>query len=122
MIYSDGSDTLRFVSAGDWKVTGSIQVRLRGKPLVKLNELEWTPEYLLANVWGSDAVTMIDLENGEVIGIIDLRGLLPKSERKQATGVLNGIARDPATGKLWVTGKNWPWLYQIELRPKNALE
>ena len=61
---------------------------------------------------------MIELDSGEVIGRIDLTGLLPRRERGASTGVLNGIARDPATGALWVTGKNWPWIYQIELQPK----
>ena len=118
LIYSDGSEQLHFISAGDWKIVRSLSVQLQGRPVPNLNELEWTPNYLLANVYGKDWILMIDLASGEVIGRIDLTGLLPRRERKPGTGVLNGIARDPATGALWVTGKNWPWIYQIELRPK----
>jgi glutamine cyclotransferase len=118
LIYSDGSDQLHFISTRDWQVVRSLSVQLRGRPVHYLNELEWTPDYLLANVYGRDWILMIDLDNGEVIGRIDLTGLLPRQERSHGTGVLNGIARDPATDALWVTGKNWPWIYQIELRPK----
>ncbi len=122
LIYSDGSDQLHFVSTENWSVTDSLSVRQEGRPLYYLNELEWTPDYLLANVWGSHWIVMIDMDSGEVIGRVDMSGLLPSPERRRGTDVLNGIARDPASGKTWVTGKNWPWLYQIELRPKNALE
>lgn len=118
LIYSDGSDQLHFISTGDWQIVRSLSVRLQGRPVHYLNELEWTPDYLLANVYGRDWILMIELDSGEVIGRIDLSGLLPRRERGTSTGVLNGIARDPATGALWVTGKNWPWIYQIELQPK----
>jgi glutamine cyclotransferase len=118
LIYSDGSDQLHFISAPDWKIVRSLPVQLQGRPVRYLNELEWTPDYLLANVYGKDWILMIELDSGKVIGRIDLTGLLPRRERRSGTGVLNGIARDPATGALWVTGKNWPWIYQIELQPK----
>jgi glutamine cyclotransferase len=118
LIYSDGSDQLHFISAPDWQIVRSLSVRLQGRPVQYLNELEWTPDYLLANVYGRDWILMIEADSGEVIGRIDLTGLLPRQERRSGTGVLNGIARDPATGALWVTGKNWPWIYQIELQPK----
>ncbi|MEP5765431.1 MAG: glutaminyl-peptide cyclotransferase [Halieaceae bacterium] len=115
LIYSDGSALLHFVSPGDWRQIDSLQVQYEGSPVPYLNELEWTEDFLLANVWGKDLIYMIDLGSGAVIGELDLAGLLPRSERRADTGVLNGIARDPDTGKLWVTGKNWPWIYQIEL-------
>jgi glutamine cyclotransferase len=118
LIYSDGSDRLHFISTDDWKVTGSLSVKLQGRAVPYLNELEWTPDYLLANIYGKDWIVMIDLATGEVIGRIDLTGLLPRRERRSSTGVLNGIARDPISGALWVSGKNWPWIYQIELEPK----
>ncbi len=124
LIYSDGSDRLRFISAQDWRITGSIGVQLGGVPVRLINELEWTPAFLLANVYGQDWIIMIDPASGEVVGRLDLRGLLPRSERQHDTDVLNGIAWDPVTGLLWVTGKNWPWLYQIELyrEAEKALE
>ena len=116
LIYSDGSHRLRFLSPEDWSVQHSLEVTRGGQPLRGLNELEWTPDAILANVWGADWIAMIDERTGAVRARIDLSGLLPAAERAPRTDVLNGIARDPATGALWVTGKNWPWLYQIELR------
>jgi glutamine cyclotransferase len=118
LIYSDGSAQLHFLAANSWQHLSSITVRHLGQPLRNLNELEWTPDYILANVWRSNWIVMIDAESGDVIGRIDLRELLSADQRRPDTDVLNGIARDPDTGALWVTGKNWPWLYQIELRVK----
>jgi len=115
LIYSDGSDYLYVLGTDDWSERRRVQVRMRGRPVRYLNELEWTPDYLLANVLGRDQVLMIDPASGEVTGIIDLAGLLPRRQRRAGTDVLNGIARDPQTGNLWVTGKNWPWIYQIQL-------
>ncbi len=120
LIYSDGSHHLHFLSPASWRIEHSLPVLFRGKPVFRLNELEWTPRYILANVWGTDWIVMIDEETGELNGRVDLRGLLPEAERKPSTDVLNGIARNPETGALWVTGKNWPWIYQIELRLKSG--
>lgn len=122
LIYSDGSDQLHFLTADSWRQLHSIKVHYQGQPVRHLNELEWTPDYILANIWLTDWILMIDPVTGEVIGRIDLHNLLPADQRRSDTDVLNGIARDPDTGELWVTGKNWPWLYQIELRAKNRLE
>ncbi len=121
LIYSDGTNRLRFIDPASWEVTGGVSVTVQGRGIDYLNELEWTPDYLLANVWQSDCIMMIDLASGAVIGQILLHGLLPPAERQRTTSVLNGIARNPADGALWVTGKNWPWLYQIELVPGEYL-
>jgi glutamine cyclotransferase len=118
LIYSDGSAQLHFLAANSWQHQRSITVRYQGQPVRYLNELEWTPDYILANVWQSDWILMINAVSGNVVGRIDLRGLLSADQRRPGTDVLNGIARDPDTGALWVTGKNWPWLYQIELQVK----
>ncbi|TGD76028.1 glutaminyl-peptide cyclotransferase [Mangrovimicrobium sediminis] len=117
LIYSDGSDRLYFLSPGTRGVTGSIRVTENGKPVTRLNELEWVDGEVWANIWQSDRIVIINPETGEVRASIDLRGLLPVMERKAGTDVLNGIAVDPATGDIWVTGKRWPWLYHIELVP-----
>ena len=120
LIYSDGSSVLRFISPTDWSVNGSITVYENGMPVFKLNELEWTPWGLLANVWREDRIILIDLESGEVTGEINLRGLLPPSEWEPGTDVLNGVAYNPADNTLWVTGKNWPWMYQLRLQNLRA--
>ncbi|NQX90240.1 MAG: glutaminyl-peptide cyclotransferase [Halioglobus sp.] len=120
LIYSDGSATLRYLSPVTAKVLREIHVTLNGRPVTQLNELEWVNDAVWANVWRQDAIVIIDPDNGEVTGTIDLRGLLPRSEHERSTDVLNGIARDAADGSIWVTGKRWPWLYQIELVPQQT--
>jgi glutamine cyclotransferase len=117
LIYSDGSDQLHFLSPDSKRITRSLAVTENGKPVPRLNELEWIQGSIWANVWQSDRIVIIDPNSGEVTGSINLQGLLPASERRQGTDVLNGIARDPADGSIWVTGKRWPWLYRIELVP-----
>ncbi|GAB5451985.1 MAG: glutaminyl-peptide cyclotransferase [Halioglobus sp.] len=117
LIYSDGSDQLHFISPADGSHLRSIRVTLNGQRIRNLNELEWIDGQIWANVWQTDRILLIDPTSGVATASVDLGGLLPLPERKADTDVLNGIARDPATGQVWVTGKRWPWLYRIELRP-----
>jgi glutamine cyclotransferase len=117
LIYSDGSDQLHFMSADTAAIGRSITVTEQGRPVKLLNELEWIDGAIWANVWQSDRIVIIDPDSGEVTASIDLRGLLPPGERRAGTDVLNGIARNPADGSVWVTGKRWPWLYRVELVP-----
>ena len=117
LIYSDGSDKLHFLSPETLKVSRSIQVTENGKKIDRLNELEWIEGQIWANIWQKDRIVMINPVDGRVTASIDLEGLLPDNERRPETDVLNGIARNPADGSIWVTGKRWPWLYQIELIP-----
>ena len=117
LIYSDGSAQLHFISPSTEKILRSLQVTENGQPVTRLNELEWVEGKIWANIWHSDRVVVIDPATGEVTASIDLQGLLPAAERRSGTDVLNGIARDPADGAIWVTGKRWPWLYRIELLP-----
>jgi glutamine cyclotransferase len=85
------------------------------KPLGYLNELEWdiSSQTLLANIWGQDYIARIDPSTGCVLALYDLQTLYPN--RLARNDVFNGIALHPTSGQLWVTGKNWPNLYQIEL-------
>ncbi|MEL0086847.1 MAG: glutaminyl-peptide cyclotransferase [Halieaceae bacterium] len=94
-----------------------IDVTLEGKPLKRLNELEWVDGELWANIWQTDTIARIDPHSGEVVGLIDASNLLSPEDRLRDTDVLNGIARDPETGKIWVTGKRWPKIFQIILEP-----
>ena len=113
--FSDGSDRLY---AADLEAGGKVTalpVTLRGKPLRNLNELEWVNGQIWANLWQTDEIAQIDPATGVVVGLIDLSGLLPADARLRDTDVLNGIAVDPETGAIWVTGKRWPWLYEIAL-------
>ena len=117
LIYSDGSDQLQFLSPETAQVLRSIRVTEEGEPVRLLNELEWIEGAIWANVWQSDRIVIIEPASGEVTATIDLHGLLPRKDYRPGTDVLNGIARNPEDGSVWVTGKRWPWLYQIELLP-----
>lgn len=113
LIASDGSAHLYFLDE-NLKVTRKQQVTLDGRPLRNLNELEWIKGKVWANVYLTDMIAIIDPSSGKVEGTIDCAGLLPDALVTPSTDVLNGIAID-AEGKIYLTGKNWPKLYQIEL-------
>ena len=117
LIYSDGSDRLFYLSPKDRQITRTLRVTEGGKPVVRLNELEWIDGQIWANVWKTDRIVMINPVDGKVEGSVNLQGLLPVMERRTDTDVLNGIALNPTDGGIWVTGKNWPWMYRIELVP-----
>jgi glutaminyl-peptide cyclotransferase len=118
LILSDGSDRLRFLDPQTFRETGQVQVVDNGLPVRELNELEFVKGAVYANVWHTDRIVMIAPESGKVTGWIDLAGLLDKSEQPDPEAVLNGIAYDPATERLFVTGKLWPKLYEIKLVSK----
>lgn len=117
LIYSDGTAKLRFMSPETAQIKRTLTVTLKGRPVKFLNELEWIDGAIWANVWRSDGIVIVDPASGDVMATVDLRGLLPTGKDRQGVDVLNGIARNPADGSIWVTGKRWPWLYQIELVP-----
>ncbi len=114
LIISDGSDKLRFLDSDSFTVVRSVRVKDRGRPVRKLNELEFVNGQILANVWHSNRIAIISPKTGKVSGWIDLSGLLRKRLGKEA--VLNGIAYK--NGRLFVTGKFWPRLFEIELIKK----
>ena len=113
LIASDGSANLYFMDK-DLKVLRKQTVTLNGRPLKNLNELEWIGGKVWANVYLTDMIAIIDPRSGKVEGTVDCAGLLPDELWTSATDVLNGIALD-AAGRIYLTGKNWPKLYQIEL-------
>ena len=116
LILSDGSPNLRFLDPATFAETGRVAVTLNGRPVRQLNELEWIDGEVWANVWQTDFIVRIDPASGHVVGIIDLRGLLPAGVVKDPRDdVLNGIAWDAASRRLFVTGKNWPSLFEIKL-------
>jgi glutamine cyclotransferase len=118
LIYSDGSEHLHFMSPVTGEILRTVVVTEQNHRVTQLNELEWIDGNIWANVWRTDRIVIIDPESGQVSGSINLEGLLPASEYRPGTDVLNGIARNPADDSTWVTGKRWPWLYQIELIPR----
>ena len=113
---SDGTNAIRVLDGATLAEKRRIQVTADGKPIAMLNELEWVEGQIYANVWGSDVIARIDPASGNVVGWIDLTGLADKSWPNMGTDdVLNGIAYDAALKKLYVTGKHWPKLFEIEL-------
>lgn len=116
LIMSDGTDRIRLLDPTTLAETGAIQVTADGRPLDRLNELEWVDGEILANVWGSPRVARIDPETGRVKAFIDLSALYPEGANvDRADDVANGIAWDAASRRLFVTGKRWPKLYEIRL-------
>jgi len=115
LIYSDGTNNLHYISPTNGKVSRTIKVMEMGKPVYRLNELEWINGKIWANVWRTDRIVIIDPDTGEVTASIDLSGLKPESTESVIDNVLNGIAQNPEDSSIWVTGKRWRWLFQIEL-------
>ena len=115
LIMSDGTPELRFLDPETLEETGRLSVTFRGKPLRHINELEWVNGEIFANVWHSNAIVRIDPATGVVTGVIDLRGLLADEEIAAGVDVLNGVAYDAENDRLFVTGKNWPALFEIEI-------
>jgi glutamine cyclotransferase len=118
LIMSDGTATLRFIDPTSLAETHRVTVTVRGKPLALLNELEWVDGEVFANVWGSGFIVRIDPESGIVAGVIDLRSLRKQLGAAPAAEVLNGVAYDEKGKRLFVTGKLWPKLFEIKLKPR----
>lgn len=116
LIMSDGSTQLYFRDPADFRLLSQVEVRIDQTPLDNLNELEFIKGEVFANIWQTDLIARISPESGQVLGLVDLAGLLTPQERSRAD-VLNGIAYDAEDDRLFVTGKLWPWLFEIELVP-----
>lgn len=122
IIMSDGTAQLRLWDPETLKETGRITVTEDGRPVVYLNELEFIKGEIWANVWQTDRIARIDPANGKVVAWVDLAGILPNADRNDLTDWLNGIAYDAAGGRIFVTGKKWPKLFEIRLVRKSASE
>ena len=114
LIMSDGTDTLRFLDPETLRETGRLRVHADGAPPGRLNELEWIEGEIWANLWTTDRIARIHPETGAVTAFVDLEGLLDPADRLPDSDVLNGIAWDPEGHRLFVTGKKWPTLFEIE--------
>jgi glutamine cyclotransferase len=118
LILSDGTSTLRFYDPATFKEVRRVTVKDHGRPVMDINELEYIEGQVYANIWHSDRIMRISPRTGQVLGWINLKGLLPESERSSPEAVLNGIAWDAVHHRLFVTGKLWPKLFQIEVVPE----
>ncbi|MEQ9070934.1 MAG: glutaminyl-peptide cyclotransferase, partial [Gimesia chilikensis] len=115
LILSDGSDRLQFMDPESFAPAHSVNVTLNGQPVRNLNELEYIDGEVWANVWQTDFIVRIDPRSGVVNSIIDLTGLSQQTRRLNSEAVLNGIAWDEQSRRLFVTGKFWSNLFEIEL-------
>lgn len=115
LVVSDGSDRLVFYDPKDMTARGQVAVTDDGAPVSLLNELEAVAGTIWANVWGDSRIAVIDPASGRVLAWVDCAALRPGVIAADPENVLNGIAYDPATGRIWVTGKRWPHVYEIKV-------
>ncbi len=118
LIMSDGTNQIRFIAPATFKVIRTLNVTDRGRPLTQLNELEYVKGELFANIWQTQQVVRLDPATGRILGMIDFSGLLAPTDYDNQTDVLNGIAYDAAGDRLFVTGKNWPKLFEVRIVPR----
>lgn len=118
LIMSDGTNQIRFLDPVNYTTVKSIKVFDGDQPLMQLNELEYIKGEIYANIWKTDWIVRLDPETGKILGWIDLKNLLPESERSTVVDVLNGIAYDEAHDRLFVTGKLWPKIFEIRLKKR----
>lgn len=115
IILSDGSPRLRFLDPATMAVARTLDVTVDGRPLRNLNELEYIDGQIWANVWMTRYIVRIDPRSGVVVGVIDLGDLIARIGLTDRDSVANGIAYDRAKHRIFVTGKNWPELFEIRL-------
>ena len=118
LVMSNRTDVLTLRNASTFEIEGTLNVTLNGEPLTKINEMEIWGGMLLANIYQTEEIVGIDLNSGVAILRIDASGLRP-----QGAGVMNGIAFDSSTQSLWITGKEWPMMYNVTfIEPETPTE
>ena len=115
LVFSDGSDELRFLDPDSFAERRRLPVRIGGQPIRQLNELEVVDGRIFANVWMTGFILVIDPDSGVVTHVLDLRPLVAEVAADDRDAVLNGIAWDADNRRLYVTGKLWPTLFEIRL-------
>jgi glutaminyl-peptide cyclotransferase len=115
ILMSDGTNILAFYEPDMFTMVSRIEVYDNEKKVDSINELEYINGEIWANIWMSDLIARIDPTSGKVLAYIDLKGILPESDKTAETDVLNGIAYDKEANRIFVTGKKWPKLFEIRL-------
>lgn len=116
LVMSNGTDQLTFRDPTSFAASSSVGVRIAGRPLADINELECVDGVIWANIWKTDWLVRIDPGTGDVTAAVDAAGLLPAPERS-GTDVLNGIAALPTSGEFLLTGKLWPTMFRVRFTP-----
>lgn len=120
LILSDGTNQLRFIDPATFRVLRTLSILHNNVPLTELNELEYIHGEIYANVWKTDRIVRLDPQTGRILAWIDLAGLRPDETLRSSENVLNGIAYDTESDRLYVTGKRWPKVFEIRLKKKSA--
>jgi glutaminyl-peptide cyclotransferase len=123
LIMSDGTNKLHFLDAETFAEQRQLSVMANGLPVQGLNELEYINGEIFANMWPTNWIVIISPDSGEVIGTANLQGILDQVDGQgshDVVDVLNGIAYDASDNRLFVTGKLWPWLFEIELMTEDS--
>lgn len=115
LVLSDGTPQIRFIDPESMMLDHAIDVTLNGRPIDRLNELEWINGEIWANIWTTRSIVRINPRSGEVVGVISLDTLIPSEVFGRRDAVANGIALNSDTGQIYVTGKLWPVLYEIRV-------
>jgi glutamine cyclotransferase len=125
LIMSDGTHVIKFINPENFETIRTIVVKDEtGRPIYKLNELEYVKGEIWANIWHSEEIgkpnyiARISPQDGHLLGWIDLQGISPDDVKRDSENVLNGIAYDAAADRLFITGKNWKSLFEIKVKPK----
>jgi len=116
LILSDGTSTLRFLDPETYEEVRAVNVHDNSIPVLNINELEYVKGEIWANIWLTDQIARVDSESGAVLGWLDLSGLEDRLEQNSTYDVLNGIAYDSEGDRLFVTGKLWRKLFEIEIK------
>ncbi len=122
LIMSDGTSTLHFLDPETFEEINQIEVSANKIPITRINELEYIQGEIYANIWQTERIARIDPLTGQVIGWIDLKGILSPEDHSETVDVLNGIAYDAKNNRLFVTGKFWPKIFEIELTGQGTAE
>lgn len=118
LIATDGSNVIRFLDPNTLQMVNQFEVKNKNSKVNDLNELEYIKGEIWANIWKKDMIVRIDPKDGKILAWVDLSGLRPKETYRDNESVLNGIAYDEQNGRLFVTGKRWPKIFEIRLKHK----
>ena len=117
LILSDGSSDLFYLDPQTYRPARRLAVTMNGRALTELNELEFIEGEIWANVWQTDLIVRIEPASGRVTSFLNLKGILAPSDRTSSDAVLNGIAYDAEKKRIFVTGKLWPRIFEIKVKP-----
>lgn len=117
LIMSDGTDKITYLDPNDFVAKRQISVKYQNSPQYNLNELEYVADYIYANIYQTDKIVKINPDNGEIIGILELSSLVNQlSKENTDIAELNGIAYRASTETFFITGKLWPYIYELKLQ------